>query len=251
LRAEIGWNGKDAMISLVEHPPESLLAKWRRNSRQSFAHFWPRVAGAYVHDLWTRLPGHPATARRAALTFDDGPTDAGTPKLLDILAAHNVRATFFLIGENVRRHPQRVREIVQAGHTLGNHFRRHIDCWKTPPREVIREVTEGGRILEDVVGVSPAWCRPPFGRLTHAIVKWSRVHRQQIVLWDVFPPDYREDSTVAGLKHVLESRLRARSIVCLHDNAASIGKTPVMLDQTLPGFIQKGWRFVSLEQPPR
>lgn len=226
----------------------STVARWRSNSRQSFAHFWPRVAAKYVRDLWTRLPVE-TPDRVAALTFDDGPTDAGTPRLLEVLARHNIHATFFLIGENALRYPHRTREIAAAGHTLGNHFRRHLDCWKTPPREVIREVTEGGRILEDVAGVSPEWCRPPFGRLTHAVVKWSRVHRQQIVLWDVFPPDYRNDSTIAGLKNVLESRLRQRSIICLHDNAASFDKTPAMLEQTLPGLIQTGWNFVPLKQP--
>ena len=227
----------------------STIATWRSNSRQSFAHFWPRVAGKYVRDLWTRLPvGVPP--QTAALTFDDGPTDRGTPRLLEVLAHHNIRATFFLIGENVRRFPERAREIVAAGHTLGNHFRRHIDCWKTPPREVVREVTEGGRILEDVAGVSPEWCRPPFGRLTHAVVKWSRVHRQQIVLWDFFPPDYRDDSTVSSLKKVLATRLRSRSIICLHDNAASFEKTPVMLKQTLPALIHGGWTFQPLEQRP-
>jgi peptidoglycan/xylan/chitin deacetylase (PgdA/CDA1 family) len=192
------------------------------------------VAGAYVRDLWIRLPADFDNQNVAALTFDDGPTDAGTPRLLEILA--------------IRRFPDRTREIAAAGHTLANHFRRHVDAWRTPPREVIREMTEGTRIIEDVVGRSPAWCRPPFGRLTHAVVKWSRIHRQQLVLWDVFPPDTLEESTPESLSQVLESRLRPRSIVCLHDNAVSIQKTPAMLERKLPRLIARGWTFVPLPE---
>jgi len=220
---------------------------WRRSLRHRFAHLWPRAASLYVGDLAIRLPVELGEVQVAALTFDEGPTDAGTPRLLECLARHGVRATFFLLGENTRRFPGRAREILSAGHSVANHFRRHIDCWKTPPREVIREVTEGTRILEDVLGITPAWCRPPFGRLTHAVVKWSRVHRQPIALWDVFPPDYLEESTPESLLRVLKSRLRPRSIVCLHDNAVSEEKTPAMLDRALPGRLAEGWRFVAMD----
>ena len=228
--------------SNVQAPP------WWRRTRHSFAHFWPRVAVVYVPDLWIRLPQSGGGDRVAALTFDDGPTDAGTPQLLDLLNRHQIRATFFLSGENVRRFPGRAREIVAAGHALGNHFREHLDCWSASPRAVIREVTEGSRIIEDVTGVSPAWCRPPFGRLTHAIVKWSRVHRQQIVLWDVFPADYLEHTTPADLASVLHRKLKHRSIVCLHDNAVSQVKTPEMLRQVLPRLCDTGWKFVALPE---
>jgi peptidoglycan/xylan/chitin deacetylase (PgdA/CDA1 family) len=222
--------------------------EWRRSFRHRLAHVWPRVAAAYVRDLRIRLPAASGDRKAAALTFDDGPSDSGTPRLLDCLARHHIRATFFVLGENVRRFPGRAREIAAAGHTIANHFRRHVDAWRTPPRAVIREISEGTRIIEDVIGVSPRWCRPPFGRLTHAIVKWSRIHRQQLVLWDVFPPDYLEESTPAGLSRVLETRLRSRSIVCLHDNAVSEPKTPAMLDQSLPRLIAGGWTFLPLPE---
>jgi peptidoglycan-N-acetylglucosamine deacetylase len=242
-------NGRDAMNPIIE-PTASTLAipEWRRSLRHRFAHLWPRVASTYVRDLCVRLPVDVGNQQSAALTFDDGPTEAGTPRLLECLARYGIRATFFVLGENVRRLPSRAREIVAAGHTIANHFRRHVDAWRTTPREVIREVTEGSRIIEDVVGRSPAWCRPPFGRLTHAIVKWSRVHHQQLVLWDVFPPDSLEESTAQSLGQVLESRLRPRSIVCLHDNAVSIQKTPAMLDRSLPRLITDGWSFVPLPE---
>ena len=220
---------------------------FRQRVRHSFAHLWPRIAAAYVRDLWIRLPATPADGRRiAALTFDDGPTDAGTPQLLERLERHNIRATFFLSGESILRFPHRAREIAAAGHALGNHFRRHVDCWKTPPRSVIREAFEGNRIIEDVTGISPGWCRPPYGRLTHAIVKWSRIHQQPIVLWDAFPPDSLPSTTTEDLARVLLRRLGPRSIVCLHDNPVALGKTARMLEQVLPQLLRRQWSFVTL-----
>jgi peptidoglycan/xylan/chitin deacetylase (PgdA/CDA1 family) len=224
----------------------------KANLAHRFAHIWPRGAKLWVPDLWIRLPETPQSDARekfAALTFDDGPTDRGTPKLLDVLAKWNVSATFFLLGENVRALPERARSLVEAGHAVGNHFRRHIDSLKSSKRTIVREVTEGSRILQDVLGVSPAWCRPPFGFLTHTLVKWSRIHQQQVVLWDVFPPDYMPWSTPDSLQRVLVRKLVPRSIVCLHDNLASANSTPAMLRSALPRLLDQGWRFVALPRP--
>jgi peptidoglycan-N-acetylglucosamine deacetylase len=223
----------------------------KANFAHRFAHIWPRGARLWVPDLWIRLPENLQTGdgKVAALTFDDGPTDRGTPELLDVLAKWKVPATFFLLGENVRALPARARLLASAGHAIGNHFRKHIDSLKASKRTIVREVTEGGRILEDVLGVSPAWCRPPFGFLTHTLIKWSRVHRQQVVLWDVFPPDYMPWSTAESLKQVLIRRLAPRSIVCLHDNLGSANRTPAMLRSVLPRLIDQGWKFVALPRP--
>jgi peptidoglycan/xylan/chitin deacetylase (PgdA/CDA1 family) len=203
----------------------------------------------WVSDLWIRLPDVKGQEKVAALTFDDGPTDRGTPELLDVLAQWNVPATFFLLGENVRGLPDRARSIVAGGHAIGNHFRRHIDSMKASRRMIVREVTEGGRILGDVLGVRPAWCRPPYGILTHTLVKWSRLHGQQVVLWDVFPPDYMPWSTAGLLERILVRRLVPGSIVCLHDNIGSARSTPVMLRSVLPRLIDDGWKFVVLPVP--
>ncbi|MBX3441484.1 MAG: polysaccharide deacetylase family protein [Planctomyces sp.] len=226
-------------------------AAWRRVLRHRLSHVWPRAASWWVPDLWIQLPRHvaPAGDRVAALTFDDGPTAAGTGRLLEVLARWNVPATFFLLGENIVRFPKEARAILDAGHAVGNHFRTHLDCWGAPRRAVVREVTEGGRIQEQVLGRIPPWCRPPYGRLTHTIVKWSRVHRQQIVLWDVFPPDSLEQTPPRTVEDMLLTRLRPRSIACLHDNEVSQERTPAALNSALPKLIDAGWRFVTLPPP--
>jgi peptidoglycan/xylan/chitin deacetylase (PgdA/CDA1 family) len=185
----------------------------------------------------------------AALTFDDGPTQRGTQELLEILGRHNVHATFFLLGENVRSWPARAREIAAAGHAVGNHFRRHIKSARSSRRTIVREVTEGSRILEDVLGVSPPWCRPPYGALSHWLVKWCRLHRQKIVLWNLFPPDYMPWSRPGDLARALVSRLAPGAIVCLHDNNVSADRTPVMLREALPRLLDDGWTFVTLPIP--
>jgi peptidoglycan/xylan/chitin deacetylase (PgdA/CDA1 family) len=228
-----------------------VIERLKGETPHRFAHVWPRVAKKFVPDLWNRLQdaGWTGAEKVAALTFDDGPTDDGTPALLDALAKWNVSATFFLIGENVHARPQQARAIQAAGHAIGNHYRRHINSLKAPRRELIREMTEGSRILEDVLGLTPKWLRPPYGALSHFVVKWSRVHRQQLVLWNDFPPDYLPWAGVPALDRVLTSRLQPGSIVCLHDNELSISQTPALMREALPRLLDEGWRFVTLPEP--
>lgn len=235
---------KDSPAGPPRRSQSPALRRWQ-------GHAWPRAVKPFVPDLWIRLPEAAIRdhGRVAALTFDDGPTERGTDELLEVLAQHRVPATFFLLGENVRRWPRMARAITTAGHAIGNHFRTHIDCWRSSRRTVVREVTEGGRILEDVLGIRPPWCRPPFGRLAHTIVKWSRLHRQQLVLWDIFPVDYLAGSSLPAMSAAITRRIVPGSIVCLHDSDASREKTPALLRSVLPRLFDEGWQFVRLPEP--
>jgi peptidoglycan/xylan/chitin deacetylase (PgdA/CDA1 family) len=101
---------------------------------------------------WRR--GRPGR-RQVALTFDDGPDPAATPRLLRLLDERDVRATFFLIGERAARHPELVRAIAAGGHEVGNHTWRHRNAWLLPPGAAAREITEGARILGEILGSPP------------------------------------------------------------------------------------------------
>ena len=116
----------------------------------------------------------PAGGRRIALTFDDGPDPEATPRLLELLAARGVRATFFLIGERAARSPDVVRAIRDAGHEVGTHTWRHRNAWLLPPGASALEITEGARILEDILGDSPRLYRPPWGIVNAASLTTAR-----------------------------------------------------------------------------
>lgn len=216
--------------------------------------------GTYFSRLACRLAPHPIgrlppidssgtnsssqTALKSLhLSFDDGPTDEGTPLLLDVLARYDVKASFFLIGENAHQQPDRVREIAAAGHQIGNHSWSHINAWSSSLRDTIRDFTRCRAELESIVSAGVTWVRPPFGYLTKPLVRWCKRHSQQMVLWDTMPPDFTPGKSPEDITRAFRRRLRDRSIVCLHDNSTSRWVTPKSLDQLLPELIDSGWKF--------
>ena len=181
---------------------------------------------------WRRGPegGH-----QVALTFDDGPDPAATPRLLRLLGARDVRATFFLIGERALRHPDVVRAIADAGHEVGNHTWRHRNAWLLPPAAAAREITEGARILGDILGRPPRLYRPPWGIVNAAVLATARRLGLVTVLWSVQHEGLRPRSPAAQLRHVAD-RLHDGAIVDLHD-APGLPGAPERLLATMPGLL--------------
>jgi peptidoglycan/xylan/chitin deacetylase (PgdA/CDA1 family) len=208
--------------------------------------------------LGTKIPRHlfgrssavqcriPGPSRHLALTFDDGPHPWGTLRLLDVLDRFEVSATFFLVGEAARRHPELVRRIVQAGHRVGNHSWSHLNGWGMRASEIFRQYSDCQALLEDLTGSEVRLVRPPYGALTWALLRWSRINNNQVVLWDVIPPDYSLDRDPARVERIYWRHLRSGSIVCLHDNDISMHLTPQMLETLIPKTRQAGWSFVNL-----
>lgn len=149
-----------------------------------------------------------------ALTFDDGPSES-TPRLLDLLDAYEVKATFFLVGANVRRLPAIAREVFLRGHEVGNHGDRHPYYCFQSPRFVYRDIVEGQRAIEDVLGFSPWLFRPPFG------LRWSGMREAQRacgligVQWSVMGRDWR--LSASEIAERLAAGVEPGAILCLHD----------------------------------
>jgi peptidoglycan/xylan/chitin deacetylase (PgdA/CDA1 family) len=177
----------------------------------------------------------PAGARQVALTFDDGPDEAATPRLLRLLAARDVRATFFLIGERAVRHPNLVRAISAAGHEVGNHTWRHRNAWFLPPVIAAREITEGARIVADILGQAPRLYRPPWGIVNAATLATARRLGLVTVLWSIQHEGLRPRAPAAQLRHVSD-RLHDGAIVDLHD-APGLPGAPERLLAVMPGLL--------------
>jgi peptidoglycan/xylan/chitin deacetylase (PgdA/CDA1 family) len=202
------------------------------------------ILGRRVFDslLW-RLPDH--TARTAALTFDDGPHPASTPRLLEVLGRWGLPATFFVIGEQAQRYPELVREILAAGHEVGNHSWSHRDPWRLARRDMVREFRDTARLLVELTGHAPKWLRPPFGHFSLAQIAWCRRVGIRPVMWDTVANDYHPEA-VATLSRQLLTRIHAGSVILLHDNAIAATQTPAMLEVSLPRLIDAGWTFQPL-----
>jgi len=157
-----------------------------------------------------------------ALTFDDGPNPAWTPRLLELLAAHEIRATFFLLGSHAHAAPDLVRRIVAAGHLIGNHSWDHPNLALTPRARIHQELRHTSECLEQITGRPVRYFRPPFGARRPAVLQAARELGLLPVLWNAMTSDWSEPSArrIAGRLTEKIDRLarrgRAANIV-LHD----------------------------------
>jgi peptidoglycan/xylan/chitin deacetylase (PgdA/CDA1 family) len=125
-----------------------------------------------------------------ALTFDDGPNDAATPLLLEVLARHDVRATFFAMGDFARQRPEIVRAVVAAGHLLGNHTMSHPKLSTESAARVRQELVDCNAVLEDIAGLAVRFFRPPFGARRPVVLRIARELGLTPVMWNVTGYDW-------------------------------------------------------------
>jgi peptidoglycan-N-acetylglucosamine deacetylase len=177
----------------------------------------------------------PRAGRKVALTFDDGPDPEQTPRVLDILAAHSVKATFFLIGERAVRAGALVESIAAAGHDLGNHTWSHRSLWLTGPRETARQVRQGHDAIAQVAGAPPRFFRPPWGMTNLSLFVILRRLQTPCVFWTVQTEGRRPGSPALQLERA-RRRIGPGAIVDLHD-ADGVPGAGARLVATLPAMI--------------
>ncbi len=132
----------------------------------------------------------PPGANQLALTFDDGPNPVATPRLLEVLARHGARATFFLIGEHVRREPALARKILAAGHLIGNHTQTHPWLPRHSNAFIRNEISTCQKTLEDTLGQAVTLFRPPHGARRPAVLRAARELGMETVLWNLILGDW-------------------------------------------------------------
>ena len=193
--------------------------------------------------LWRALTDEPVLA----LTFDDGPGPRFTAPLLDALEAEDVRATFFLVGERARQHPDLVRRQVAAGHQLGNHSWNHSDLSMMSREQVRRQLRRTNDALAELGGQVPTVLRPPWGRISGTVMHVAAEQHLDVAVWDVRLLE-RERDAPGNVRHVLDE-LRPGMVLLAHD--AGPGPHEVGL-AALPGIVQgaraRGFRFVTVSE---
>jgi peptidoglycan-N-acetylglucosamine deacetylase len=154
----------------------------------AYASMWPGS------DLFGKAMRAPRRARELALTFDDGPNPAWTPKLLDILSEHEIHATFFMLGNRAEEQPALVKRTVAAGHLIGNHSWSHPSLARTAASEVREELTRTKETLEQITGKPVKYFRPPFGARRPVVFKIARELGMTVVLWNAMTSDWTATS---------------------------------------------------------
>jgi len=180
-----------------------------------------------------------------AMTFDDGPSATLTPKLLDILAAHHIKATFFVIGENVAEHPEIVARAAREGHEIGNHSWSHPNLAKISQESVRSQLQRTDDAIKSATGSRPALLRPPYGSITDREKRW--IHDEfgyRIILWDVDPYDWKRPGPAVVRNRILKET-QPGSIVLSHDiHPGTIEGMP----STFDALEARGFKFVTVSE---
>lgn len=188
----------------------------------------------------TLITGPDATdgKHHIALTYDDGPSPRNTPALLDALAARNIRATFFLIGEHVRKQPDIARRVAAAGHVIGNHTTMHPNLAKQNAQRITEELGRCQKTLQDTLGVEAKLFRPPYGARTPSALKIARSMGLTPVMWNITAKDWEPIGAPAIQSRIdagIEKNRRSHraSNVLLHDASHLDGAKPASRADTI------------------
>jgi len=193
---------------------------------------------------------NPASKDAVALTFDDGPCLTSTLDVLDLLKEQAVRATFFMIGERVRRHPDLARRVFNEGHQIANHSDRHAMFRSFVPSVCKKEIEKAELTFQSVLGIAPRFYRPPKGLINRCVINAISSAGYYVATWSCMPGDYFGWHTVAWIGKGL-SKVRPGDIVVLHDGLnrqpqPDRKRTLKILLPFIRGMKKQGIRFVTI-----
>jgi peptidoglycan/xylan/chitin deacetylase (PgdA/CDA1 family) len=191
-------------------------------------------------------------AKQLALTYDDGPNDPHTLRLLEVLAKHQVQATFFLIGRYVRQRPDIVRQLVTAGHTVGNHTFTHPFLALKNSTEIRRELTDCRAAIQDAIGDHSNLFRPPFGNRRPAVLRIARELGLVPIMWNVTGYDWNAPPAAAIEKKV-QSQVNGGNVILLHDGGhkqmgADRSQTVQATDHLIAHYKSEAYDFVTIPE---
>jgi len=220
------------------------------------------AAAAYAAGYQTMSPtgqwygrtfvGLEPSSKKLALTYDDGPNDPHTLRLLEVLAKHNVRATFFLIGRFVQHRPDIARQIVKAGHVVGNHTFTHPNLILASAQRTRSEIQQCEQALTDAVGGHSRLFRPPFGGRRPGTLQLIRSLGLEPVLWNVTGWDWK-GKPADYVERKLRQQVRGGDVILLHDGediafGADRSQTVIVTDRLISTYKAQGFEFATIPQ---
>ena len=191
-------------------------------------------------------------SKQIALTYDDGPNDPHTLRLLDVLVKHGVRATFFMIGRYVRQRPDIARAVVEAGHVIGNHTFTHPLLIFQSAAETRAQLSDCHQALGDAIGEHSKLFRPPFGGRRPATLQIARSLGLETVMWNVTGYDWNAPPA-AVIERKLARQMRGGDVILLHDGGhramgADRAQTVMATENLIQRYSDQGCEFVTVEE---
>lgn len=197
----------------------------------------------FVKSIFQRLYPYGVfrTGRAVYLTFDDGPIPEVTPKVLAILDRYGVKATFFMVGENIDKHPDVFRQVIDAGHAVGNHTYNHLKGWKTP----FDEYMENTDRCADRIQKTDLF-RPPYGKAT--LRQRRALHRKgyRLIYWDILTRDYEPTRTPEAMLAQIKRNVRPGSIINFHDSIKSNERMLTVLPKVIEFLQAENYEITTL-----
>jgi peptidoglycan/xylan/chitin deacetylase (PgdA/CDA1 family) len=181
--------------------------------------------------------------RSVYLTFDDGPIPESTPFILDTLRRYGIKATFFMVGDNVRKYPDLFERIKAEGHLVGNHTHNHISGFRHSIKEYMYNVEKANAYIRS------RFFRPPHGWMRLAQYAWLS-RRFKVVMWDVVTRDYSKWMTADDIINNVKRYTRNGSIIIFHDSLKAIGKLEKALPHSIEWLMEQGYTFKVFSPPP-
>lgn len=170
------------------------------------------------------------------LTFDDGPIPEVTPWVFDLLDYYGIKATFFLVGDNVRRHPELLEEIKKRGHSWGNHTMNHLQGFKVTSRNYLRNIMEADKLIDSIL------YRPP-----HGIMRWGQARvikdHMNIVMYDLVTRDYSKKLNGEQVLKNVKKYVRNGSIIVFHDSLKAEANLRYALPRAIEWLKEQGYEF--------
>ena len=199
--------------------------------------------------VWPHLHRALARDKQIALTYDDGPNDPHTLRLLEVLARREVHATFFMIGRYVQQRPEIAREVVKAGHVVGNHTFTHPLLIFKSAAEIRQELSDCRSALEDAIGQHSNLFRPPFGGRRPAVLRIVRELGLEPVMWNVTGYDWSPPPS-AAIERKVAKQIRGGDVILLHDGGhkemgADRSQTVLATDRLIQLYKAEGYEFVT------
>lgn len=184
----------------------------------------------------------PAEQRKVYLTFDDGPTPEVTDWVLEQLDKYAFTATFFLIGDMVRKHPEMYQKLVDSPHSIGNHTYHHLNGWKTPVEEYLQNTARCAQLVESKL------FRPPYGRVTRKQGRALQQQGYQLIMWDIVSADWDQQLDAKTCAKNVIKNLQPGSIIVFHDSQKAWPRLKLALPEVLQHLKEENYVSEAIPQ---
>lgn len=183
----------------------------------------------------------PNNTKTIYLTFDDGPTPEVTTWVLETLKKHQIKATFFVVGDNVKKHPQIYQQLIAEGHAIGNHTYNHLNGWKTKSSDYLQNIGKCAELVDTNL------FRPPYGRIKNTQIRTLK-QNYKIIMWDVLSGDFDASLSPEKCTENVINNTKAGSIIVFHDSIKAEKNLKYALPKAIGFLKEQGFTFGAITE---